>query len=67
MKPLAITCGDPAGIGPEIIATWLTANPDDASRVVVLGPPSWLARLPAKVGRVPIGLDDYLLTPGQPT
>jgi 4-hydroxythreonine-4-phosphate dehydrogenase len=24
---LAITCGDPAGVGPEIIAAWLAAHP----------------------------------------
>ena len=27
-KPLAFTCGDPAGVGPEIIAAWLAAHAD---------------------------------------
>ena len=36
--PVALTCGDPAGIGPEIIAAWLAAHPAEAAGVAVLGP-----------------------------
>ena len=44
MKPkLAITCGDPAGVGPEIIAAWLAAHPDEARDTAVIGPARWLA------------------------
>jgi 4-hydroxythreonine-4-phosphate dehydrogenase len=25
--PLAIPCGDPAGVGPDLIAAWLQAHP----------------------------------------
>lgn len=63
---LAITCGDPAGVGPEIIATWLAANPAEAAGVAVIGPAAWLASLPAAVGKVPVGLEDYVATPGRP-
>jgi 4-hydroxythreonine-4-phosphate dehydrogenase len=66
MKPLAITCGDPAGVGPEIIAAWLAANPTEAAHVAVLGPPRWLETLPAVAQRVPVGLDDYAAIPGNP-
>lgn len=42
---LAFTCGDPAGIGPEVIEAWLAAHQDQAAEVAVLGPQSWLDRL----------------------
>ncbi len=66
MKPLAITCGDPAGVGPEIIAAWLSANPTEAAGVAVIGPARWLAALPAGATRIPVGLDEFMATAGQP-
>jgi len=66
MKPLAITCGDPAGVGPEIIAAWLAANPAEAGSVAVIGPARWLETLPAAVTKIPVGLEDYLAVPGKP-
>lgn len=63
---LAITCGDPAGVGPEIIAAWLRANPDEAREVAVIGPMSWLATLDAAAQKIPVGLDDFAATPGKP-
>ena len=66
MKPLAITCGDPAGVGPEIIAAWLAANPTEAGTVAVIGPARWLATLPTAVTKIPVGLEDYAAVPGQP-
>ncbi len=66
MKPLAITCGDPAGVGPEIVARWLAEHPAEAARVTVIGPGSWLRSLPAGVGQRPVGPADYLAVPGQP-
>jgi 4-hydroxythreonine-4-phosphate dehydrogenase len=63
---LAITCGDPAGVGPEIIATWLAANPAEAASVVVIGPPRWLETLPGMAEKIPVGLDDFAAIPGQP-
>lgn len=67
MKPLALTCGDPAGIGPEVIATWLgTAGPDVAD-VVVIGPARWLAGLPlAPKQRIAVGELAYEAVPGRP-
>jgi 4-hydroxythreonine-4-phosphate dehydrogenase len=66
MKPLAITCGDPAGVGPEIIERWLHEHPAEAEGVVVLGPPLWLLRLPRGVGRVAVGREEYAAVPGRP-
>jgi 4-hydroxythreonine-4-phosphate dehydrogenase len=66
--PIALTCGDPAGIGPEIVATWLAAHREEAATVAVLGSPSWLASLTDTRARlVPIGAEDFAASPGQPT
>ncbi|MDD3179781.1 MAG: 4-hydroxythreonine-4-phosphate dehydrogenase PdxA [Opitutaceae bacterium] len=65
---LAITCGDPAGVGPEVIASWLAAHPGDAGEVVVLGPGRWLAALPLSDDqRIAIGLEEFAAEPGRPT
>jgi 4-hydroxythreonine-4-phosphate dehydrogenase len=66
MKPLAFTCGDPAGVGPEIIAAWLGANSAEGSAVAVIGPARWLDTLPAGPAKIAVGLGDYAATPGQP-
>ncbi|HVU31886.1 MAG TPA: 4-hydroxythreonine-4-phosphate dehydrogenase PdxA [Opitutaceae bacterium] len=64
---LAFTCGDPAGIGPEVIAAWLRANPERAAHVAVLGPARWLESLDTPATRIPVGLEEYGATPGQPS
>ncbi|HEY3756868.1 MAG TPA: 4-hydroxythreonine-4-phosphate dehydrogenase PdxA [Opitutaceae bacterium] len=69
--PLAITCGDPAGIGPEVIDAWASANREDANRVVVIGPARWAGpgggSGAARFGAViPVGTDDYSAVPGSP-
>ncbi len=68
MKPLALTCGDPAGVGPEIIARWLAAFPESAAEVAVVGPGAWLDELPLPPERrIAVGLEDYVTTPGKPS
>lgn len=64
---LAFTCGDPAGVGPEIIAAWLAAHPAETVDVAVIGPAQWLATLATKAEKIAIGLEEFVLTPGQPT
>jgi len=67
MKPkLAITCGDPAGVGPEIIASWLREQAA-VEDVVVIGPASWLRQLPAGVETIAVGLEEFSVEPGRPT
>ncbi len=66
MALLAFTCGDPAGVGPEIIATWLAAHPDEARDVAVIGPARWLESLPACGAKIAVGLEDFAATPGKP-
>jgi 4-hydroxythreonine-4-phosphate dehydrogenase len=64
---LAITCGDPAGVGPEIIASWLTSHVAEAADVAVIGPARWLATLDTPATKIVVGLDDFLATPGVPS
>ncbi|MFA6963019.1 MAG: 4-hydroxythreonine-4-phosphate dehydrogenase PdxA [Opitutaceae bacterium] len=66
MTKLAFTCGDPAGVGPEIIATWLAAHPAESADVIVIGPAQWLDTLPANVERIIVGPTGYVATPGVP-
>jgi 4-hydroxythreonine-4-phosphate dehydrogenase len=63
---LAITCGDPAGVGPEIIAPWLAAHPNEARDVSVIGPSAWLESLDGAATKIPVGLENFRAIPGQP-
>lgn len=63
---LAFTCGDPAGIGPEIIASWLAAHPAEAADVALIGSAQWLASLPTAGAKIAVGLEEYAAKPGQP-
>ena len=64
---LAFTCGDPAGVGPEIIANWLAANREAAAQVAVIGPARWLAMLDTPAEKIAVGLEEFVATPGQPS
>ncbi|HXQ82314.1 MAG TPA: 4-hydroxythreonine-4-phosphate dehydrogenase PdxA [Opitutaceae bacterium] len=65
-EKIAITCGDPAGIGPEIIAAWLASDPPGARAVTVIGPSRWLETLGDAPAKVAVGLDGYAARPGRP-
>jgi 4-hydroxythreonine-4-phosphate dehydrogenase len=64
---LAFTCGDPAGVGPEIIVAWLAAHPVEAAGVAVIGPAQWLKTLSLH-GATPVavGKEDFMAVPGRP-
>lgn len=64
---LAFTCGDPAGVGPEIIAAWLQAHPGEAGSVAVIGPARWLAMLDTPAAKIAVGLEEFAAEPGRPT
>jgi len=65
---LAFTCGDPAGVGPEIIAAWLATNRDAAGGVAVVGPARWLRALPESgAQRVAVGAEDFAAVAGTPS
>jgi 4-hydroxythreonine-4-phosphate dehydrogenase len=67
MGKLAFTCGDPAGVGPEIISAWLAANPAEAGDIALIGPALWLANLAGKALKIAVGLEEFAATPGRPT
>jgi 4-hydroxythreonine-4-phosphate dehydrogenase len=64
---LAFTCGDPAGVGPEIIAAWLAAHAAEARDVAVVGPARWLATLDTAAEKVAVGLEEFEAVPGKPS
>lgn len=63
---IAITCGDPAGVGPEIISAWLASERPGEGAVAVVGPARWLETLPAGVRRIAVGLEGYEARTGTP-
>ncbi len=67
--PMAITCGDPAGVGPELIEALLQAEPKLAGEVLVFGPKQWVDDLHARfrVPREAVGDPAYQMDPGCPT
>lgn len=65
-QKLVFTCGDPAGVGPEVIAAWLGANREAAGEVVVIGPARWLETLETKAAKIAVGLEEFAATPGRP-
>lgn len=64
---LALTCGDPAGIGPEVLTAWLAAQPAEAREVAVLGPARWLAGIETAAEKIAVGAAGFAAIPGQPT
>ena len=66
MKKLALTIGDPCGVGPEIIEKWISKNPVAASDVVVFAHSEFLNRLPDSVGKVSVG-SGVVFEPGNPS
>lgn len=67
--PIAITCGDPAGVGPELIEAILKTGPELASTGVVIGPQQWLERLESfcDVRTLAAGDASFQIDPGQPS
>lgn len=67
MLPLAITSGDPAGVGPEVILNWASAYEGSRDDFVFFGPEAWLIQLRELgfSGRG-LGFADFEATPGQP-
>lgn len=68
-KPLAIACGDPAGIGPDVIAAALRADALRGSDCVFIGPESARSQLKQTLSMVyeAVGPTGFVPEPGQPT
>lgn len=69
MNKIAITCGDPAGVGPEIIYDWWSNCAQERGSVVILGPKRWLRQF--KGGEswqfIGVGSDVFDFKAGVPT
>lgn len=64
--PIAITCGDPAGVGPELIRHWAREYSVDQQNVCLIGPQSWLSSCDYAQAKA-VGDPAFEATPGQPT
>lgn len=64
---LAMTCGDPAGVGPEIIEGWLKAHPAEAAEVAVIGAARWLQKLDTDAEKIAVGDDAFEAELGKPS
>jgi 4-hydroxythreonine-4-phosphate dehydrogenase len=68
-RPLAITCGDPAGVGPEVISAALRSDVCRGKDCVLIGPAVWAEPLAAELGIdfVGVGETDFLIEPRCPS
>ncbi|MBC2596459.1 4-hydroxythreonine-4-phosphate dehydrogenase PdxA [Ruficoccus amylovorans] len=65
-KPIAITCGDPAGVGPEIVAKIFKEHPELREKVCPVGPASWLSTLDYAQAKE-VGEPGFRADPGKPS
>ena len=67
--PLALTCGDPAGIGPEVIAAAVRLDERARRDCCLVGPVSWARPLAGATGLAwrAVGPADFEAVPGKPT
>jgi len=65
--PLAVTCGDPAGVGPEVIASVLREDSAEAADCLLLGPRAWGEPLAASTGAAfeAVGPETFASVPGR--
>ncbi len=67
--PLALTCGDPAGIGPEVIEGALEEDSLNGGDCMLIGPEVWAKPLADRfgIGYVSVGSSDFRIEAGKPT
>ena len=67
--PLAITCGDPAGIGPEVIAAALRGESVRGQDCILIGAAGWAGPLAAEMGIRfdAVGPTSFQAVAGQPS
>ena len=68
MSKIAITSGDPAGVGPEIIEKWVKENHSLLESVCLIGPSTWLKRITEiyPVATQSVGSKSFRIKAGQP-
>ena len=69
MKKIALSCGDPSGVGPEVIESSLAKHPDWAESLCLIGPSAWLDPLceAYSVEGLSVGSSTFVPTPGTPS
>lgn len=69
MSRIAITCGDPGGIGPEIIYDWWHRHPVERKTVAIIGPKNWLNSFEEAESnqRIAVSNPFFELKPGSPS
>jgi len=67
MKKLALTVGDPSGVGPEIILNWAKSNPSYADKVCVIAHKALLEKLPKAFEGIQVGEDAFMPIAGEPS
>ena len=65
-QKIAITIGDTAGVGPEVILKWAEKNPHLHSNVEVIAHREILDKLPSSISKVQVGADSYKAVAGVP-
>jgi 4-hydroxythreonine-4-phosphate dehydrogenase len=65
VSQIALTCGDPAGVGPELVERWLRQYSLQAEQICPIGPQDWLETLP--VPGVACSSQLGSVVPGEPT
>lgn len=63
-RPIALTCGDPAGVGPDLIASWVKSRLAEAGPVMPIGPATWIDSL--GVPGLAVGPAGHVPRPGRP-
>jgi len=66
---IAITCGDPAGVGLEVIDRWLPVAAEAPRKITIFGPAAWCHGLaaPAGVTLSPVGPANFSVESGSPS
>lgn len=66
-KKIALTVGDPAGLGPEIIEAWVGRHSEFLSEVEIIAHSQLLEKLPKEVSKTQVGSQDFLSFAGKPS
>ena len=66
IAPIAITIGDTAGVGAEIVQSWANENPQLRKLACVIAHKSFLDLLPDDIGKVQVGESSYVAQAGLP-
>ena len=64
---IAITIGDPAGVGAEVILKWAREHPELHGKVEVVAHAKFLEKLPADISKRAVGNADFEATAGVPS